>query len=507
MRSARSIAVTVLAVVTFGSLLLTGGAAWHVRSAGYRKSCASQLSRSLGLPAEIGRVVPRSRTAREFQQVRIWLPEKRGEAALCERALVTQTPTAEQPEAYELELRGGHCEISTRTWLRGDYRAVLESGLRPGFDPDGPRRVVFHGMDLSFEREQFRAGLDDAGGVVLFDDPHVGRATVTCRQLNGYAAPEPVTLRAEFSPQARGIRLDRVELTVPELPIAIVGLKALTGLDLQTGTFGGRVVYRETGSQRELSVSGRVKDVQLAECTGAFLSPAWRGRAPDVELMELAVVDGVPQWAAFRGIFTDVALGDILAAVGLQDIDGDVVLRIQSAELSPDGVDRFVASGRCARLSLDRLTAALGWGRMSGQARLVIDDLTVESNRLASLDAEIIVEPTGPESDWIERNLLSEVLRRTIGFALPSFLPDRFEYTQLGVRLEVRDETLYVFGTHGAGQKTILSVRIGEQELPVVPEPERPIDLRPLCNELRARLTAQLAGHLRRLKAEAAATE
>ncbi len=45
---------------------------WTVLLAGFLK---------VGLPAEIGRVVPRSRRTREFDQVRIWLPQRRDEAA------------------------------------------------------------------------------------------------------------------------------------------------------------------------------------------------------------------------------------------------------------------------------------------------------------------------------------------------------------------------------------------------------------------------------------------
>ncbi len=250
MRRPRVIVLAVLAGLVYGSLLATGGYAWYLRSDGYRKSCAARLSDSLRLPAEIGRVVPRSRNAREFQDVRVWLPERRGEAAYCRRAIVVGQPTANDADAYELQLLGGWCEISTRTWLREDYRTVLESGLRPGFDPDGPRRVVFSGMDLTFEHQGFRAALRDAHGVVAFENPVQGWATVHCNEFNGHTTADAVVLRVEFSPQAPGVRLDRVELIVPELPIAIVGLEDLAGLGLRTGSFSGRVQYRETDGHR-----------------------------------------------------------------------------------------------------------------------------------------------------------------------------------------------------------------------------------------------------------------
>jgi hypothetical protein len=499
MRHVRPVATALLAVVTLGSLLITGGNAWHLRSAGYRNSCAQKLSRVLGLPAEIGRIVPRSRSAREFQAVRVWLPERRGEAAFCEHAVLTHTPQPGQPKAYELNLRGGRCEISARTWLREDYRVMLESGLRPGFSPQGPRRIALRDMDLVFERDRFRVALRGASGVVSFDEPQLGRATLWCGQLNRHTTETPVTLSAEFTSHATGVRLDLVRLSVPELPVAILELDQLVGLDLRSGCFSGEVLYRETEGDRQLTVSGKTSQVQLAECTTPFLAQPWRGTVPEMELEELTVTDHRPQRLRFRAVFTDVQLGDVLAPWGLGGIGGTAVLRIHAADLSPDGIEHFVASGRCEDVNLAEIAAAIGWGGMTGRARVVIDDLTIDQNRLTSLDAQIVVQPAEGELNSIERNLLSEMLQRTLGVPLPSFLPDRFEYTQLGVRLEVRDEMLYVFGTHGPRQKTILSVSIGGQELPALFEPEEPIDLRAPFDSLRVRLAAAIELGLRRI--------
>ena len=149
-----------------------------------------------------------------------------------------------------------------------------------------------------------------------------------------------------------------------------------------------------------------------------------------------------------------------------------------------------------------RAERELGWGRMTGTARLVIEDLTITQNHLDSLDAEIVVQPAGSEANFIERDLLSEVLQRTIGVPLPTFLPERFEYARLGVRFEVRDELLHVFGTHGPRGKTILSVRLGEQEVGVVFEPEEPFELSGHMDKLRSRLLANLEQQLQTLTPE-----
>ena len=204
MRRIRFLALLVLVVVTVGSLAASGLHAWYLRSDRYRRYCAAALSDALGLPSDIGRVVPRSLASREFDDVTVWLPGRRDKALSCRQSLVIRSPQPGDPEAYAIELLGGACEISTRTWLQGDYRRVIESGLRPGFDPDGPRQVKFSGMDLRLQHGSFRGSLEDATGVVVFETDERGWAAVHCGALNGYLASQPIALkRAVFAAQWR----------------------------------------------------------------------------------------------------------------------------------------------------------------------------------------------------------------------------------------------------------------------------------------------------------------
>jgi hypothetical protein len=507
MSSRARIALVLLILVTAGSLLLTGGWAWYLRSPAYRNSCATKLSAALGLPAEIGEVVPRSRRSREFRDVRVSLPERRGLAARCDSALLELKPTATDPNAYELTLRGGACEISTRTWLRADYRTVLESGLRPGFTAEGPQRVQFREMDLTFERASFRARLHNANGLVMFDDPNMGRAAIVCSDFNGHMTATPVTLRAEFSPRDASptptphVQLSRVELVVPALPIASIGLADLVGIGLQTGDFQGRLTYRESDGRHELSVNGAVHGIALAECTEPLLGKRWRGHIPAAQLEELIVANRRPERLRFRGDVHDALVGDVLSLWNLGGVGGELTLHIEAAELSQRGIDRFVASGRCEGLALEQLTAALGWGRLTGRARVVIKDLTVLDNRLSALEGTVIVGASASEPHTIDRTLIATALRRILGIELPSFvpLPEELEYTQLGIRFELKDESLRLFGTHGPRDKTILTIAVAGHELAIVNEPEDPIDLTPFFDELRTRITAHIAAQLQRL--------
>ena len=78
MRPRRLLLLAIVAVLMFGSLAVIGGYAWYLRSGGYCQRCAARLESRLSLPSDIGAVVPRARQRREFRDVVVWLPERRG---------------------------------------------------------------------------------------------------------------------------------------------------------------------------------------------------------------------------------------------------------------------------------------------------------------------------------------------------------------------------------------------------------------------------------------------
>ncbi len=496
-----------------GSLGVTAGYGWYLRSDRYRRACATALSESLGLPSEIGAVVPRSRHARQFNDITVWLPERRDEVFICRQALLVQPAGREDPGAYDIHLSQGVCEISTRTWLREDYRGVVESGLRPGFAPGGPRRVRFSQMHLLFERGDFRLSLEQAAGEVSFDSPESGQAHALCRTFNGHSCDEPVFLQMRFSPRSGGIRIDRLELRVPRLPLHILNSAAARAgpaswtpraapggrnggeaafLLPRNGEFSGELTYEEQHGGQHLVLAGRCFDLDLAECTAGWLERPWSGRCPELELHELRIENGVPVRLAFRGVLSDLSLSEVLQTWSIEAPGGKVTLRVGQAELSERGIDRLVASGECVGAALEPLTARLGLGRMSGTLRIVIDDLVIQNNRLLRFDGLVKVEDALAPPNWIEAALLREIVRRTLKVNLPDVLPERIEYTRLGARLQIRDEELYVFGTHGPGGKALLTVRLFEREVPMLFEPDSPFDLSGWLDGLRSRAAGQL---------------
>lgn len=495
MLSRRYTALALLALVSVGSLAASAGYAWYLRSPGYRTRVAAGLGEVLGLPADIGAVVPRSRLVRQFLDVQVWLPDRRDVALHCLEAAVVRRPTAQNPQAYELELTGGTCEISSRTWLRDDLRHVVESGLRPGFSPDGPEEVSFTQMNLRVVRDRFEMLLNNATGTVEFRDAHVGHAVAFCHDFNGFLAHDPIMLTATFSPLAEGVRVDQVELTVPRLPLRTLRLEEFVGAPVSSGAFLGRLRYSETNG-RQLTIAGRCFDVALEEWTGRYFPAPLHGRCEELELLEFAFEDRAPTRLRFRGVVTDLVIGEILAPLGLAGLGGRSTLRVREADLSPIGIERLIASGRSDGIALEPLSAHLGLGRMSGVAQLTISDLTIEHNRLRTLSAALRVLSDDPTPRWIEGRLLREVVQRVLAFELPPVLPERIEYAELGVRLDVRDEVLRIFGTHGDGEHTILTVRLLGRDVALIREPKEPFDLAPQLDRLRALAAAQLQQRL-----------
>ncbi|QOJ14260.1 MAG: hypothetical protein HRU75_06250 [Planctomycetia bacterium] len=498
------IAVVLLSLTLIGSLATTGGAAWYLRSGAYRDYCSRVLSETLGLPAEVGSVTPRSLQTRQFNNVRVWLPDRRGIAFRCRFALYENRPSREEPEAYALRLSHGECEISSRTWLAADYRRVVESGLRPGFAPDGPTEVAFTGMDLVVAHEEFRMRLAGAAGQVRFENEHAATAVIFCRDFNGHETRDPVTLTAAFSPADGAVRIDRLELRVPQIPLGIAGVGSLFGASVASGTFSGRLIYtEETASPlvRRLEVSGTCTDVRLAEFASPFLGPGVQGHCPELELIDLAFVDRMPTHLRFRAVIRDAVLGQLLAPLGFGELGGHTVVQIRDAEFNSEGIMRVSLSAECRGASLQGLSAGLGLGRASGRLNLSIADLRIENNRVVAMDAELRVDESAAEERWVDGELLTTVAQRVLEGGLPGWLSlgpgTRVAYKRLGARLEVRDEVLRVYGTHGPRSRGLLSVDFLGREVVVASEPEGPIDLRPALDEARRRLAEQFLPHWR----------
>lgn len=485
----RRAAFALLTLLMIGVVGGLGGYAIYLRSPAYRSYCAQRLSNKIGLESEIGRVIPRSWYSRDFEDVLAWLPDRRALAAAVHHARLeydTDTPAGDD---YNIQLFGGRCEVSTQTWFRDDYRFVVNSGLRPGFDPDGPNKVIFNDIDIAFARGDFKASLDDASGVVRFANQTDGTASVTCRKFNGFPLDEPVVLSADFSPTDEGIRIDQLNLRVPAIPLRYVGLQSLANIEVTKGSFSGTVSYLETDIGECVTLAGQCGDLVLAELTAPFVRSPWRGECPQIELQELTVNNRVPETLRFAGRIREMHLSDLLGLIRPNEIAGELVLDVREANLSRNGIDRFVASGTCKNVDLKALSEFSNRGTIGGIAALDISDLTIVNNRIQNLELRLMATPREKDTGWISRDLILDAAQRILKFQLPPLLPERIEYFNFGVELRVIDEVLYIHGTHGELDKTILTAKgPGSLPVPLIREPNRAFPLAEWLDPLRERL-------------------
>jgi hypothetical protein len=62
--------------------------------------------------------------------------------------------------------------------------------------------------------------------------------------------------------------------------------------------------------------------------------------------------------------------------------------------------------------------------------------------------------------------------------------------------LEVQEEELHIFGTHGEKERTILTARLFGSEVELIKEPRNAIDLTPYLDDLRLRVRRAIEARL-----------
>ncbi len=489
MLSRRSIAALALAAAWLAALGSVSGFAWYFRSARYRAHTSAELSKYLGLPAEIGRTNPLSLSARGFGDVVVFLPQRRAKIFTCRDARFGYLPPPDD-ERYVITLHDGHVEISSRTWLSSDYRAIFEAGVRPGFELPGLEAVRFSDMAITLERDPLTLELGAAAGTVRFPTNQTGNARLVANAINGTPVTDPVSLSTTFSQAPTGIAIDNLTLTVPALALDTLTGRQPRQFRLQSGTFSGSLHHREPAGNPVTTVSGTLTEVDIGELTRGWLPQPVAGHASELRLESLELRGGRIARVACDGQLHAVALRDLLQPMGIDPGGAFATLSLQEFRLGPTGIERAVLSGSLTGLDLRAITSGGDWGVATGVVDLAIADLVIVNNRLHRLIADAHVRNPADQDGWIEGRLLQTLLTRASGINLPNWLPDRVHYAELGVRIEVHDEELYLLGTHGPDNQVIMTVLFQEQPLPLIYQPRRPIDLATWLDPLRDQLTA-----------------
>lgn len=473
-------------------LVLCGGSVWgslayglYLRSDRYRHSIEADLTAFLQLPAAIGRVQPLTRYELLAEQVQVWLPGSKTEIFRCQQA-VWQAHRDEHDRYHALVLRDGRFFIDSGQWSRRDYRRVLESGLGHDFADLRLEEVRVHNLDFIWRSNDFTLTTRQTSGVILFQDDDRGRATLDSRSLNDHPLEQPLHIHARFRTTPI-ITIEEVELEVPPVPLGVLKLDRLVGATTTTGSFAGRVIYREREDRADTVLSGFVEDVLLAEVTAPWLPTPITGGA-SLYIDHAGVVEQDLKRLKFRGQLNDVALSTVFPLIRIPDAGGVASLEIHLAEIADDRIGELRLSGRADDLSLATLCNLLGRGSITGTLNVRLHQLRMKDNRLLSAELDVTAVPPPGEAGWIDKALLQTVAEQVLGFPVPDIIPDRVEYTKLGAKLLLEGGRLRVLGTHGKNNNAILSVRLFGREVGVLYQPSRSYDVQPWIDQLTEQL-------------------
>ena len=490
-RKALLVAAIVLVV---GSLSATIGYAVHLRSDSYRREVEKDLGEFFELPCDVGRIRPRTFSSRLFENVAIWLPDRRDKIFQCAEAVWQETDGA----AHELELSDGQLFLGSDRWQREDYRQLLASGLKHDFDRLRLKRIKMERFEIGFDRGGLSIRCRDATGNIDMENVREGVADLIAYELNGQRVSQGVRIHARFTP-GKDIAVSELGLSVPTVPLKTIaaGSEAFGGL--KSGQFAGTVQYSARGGAAglsagapQVSISGDLEDVQLREMTGALPTGPLDGRL-SVKLYDARISGGMVTEARGHGQIEDLLLAPLGPLLGQKSVSGRVSLRLEAVEIVDQQIERLVVSGQVRELSVADWLKPLGHGSATGNLSIRVNNVEYEGGQIKAADVELRLTPPAGGPGTIDRELILTAAERALRFSWPSalpqeILPEKVTYTECGVRLLVRDNQMRILGTHGKNGATILTVSVFGRPFGIVQEQAGTIDLGPWMKEMGERV-------------------
>jgi hypothetical protein len=481
----RSLILAVCLICVTGSIGATIAYALHLHGSGFRTRLAGEIGAWLGMDVRIGCVLPRSLDSRALADVYVTLPGDSREVFHCMRAVWTEE-VIESRLRRILDVREGFAVVGADEWSPSHYRRVLEGSIGHDYSAVGLEEVRLHDIELRFVHPVFGFSAGVSTGMVFFDPDGRGRATLDCARLNGVTATKPVNIRALFH-AGTPVRIDEVRVQVPVLPLATLGLDDLLGGPTAHGRFGGSITYQQEGGAETIDVEGSLAEVELAELTRGHRPRPIRGRI-DAELQSARLVGRSLDQLALRGRVSELALGDLIPALAPGGADPTITLDIERLRWSSDRIDALKAAGEGRGIDLGAVSALLGQGRITGTVRFTISSLVVVDDELQSAELEIRVVPPRDAAGTIDRTLLAAVARRLLGYDPSSVLPEEIEYAELGARVRLQGGRVRIHGTHGPGERTLMTVKLLGRPMPLIVEPNEWFDVSAYTRDLSTRL-------------------
>lgn len=487
MHSYRRTLLIASVVLVGGSVTWTATSAYHLRSDAYRREVQQDMTNFFELPCDLGGVRGRTFSSRTFEDVVIWLPDRRDRVFSCQEA-IWQEHESNGVESNELDLIRGMLAIRSDKWAKEDFRHVLESGLGHDFEDLRLVRVGMEAFEVSFERGDFRLSCRDTSGSIDLNDPRTGIARLHAYELNGRRIDQGVQILAKFRPEG-GVQVSELVLTVPRVPLESMGIGPLLGGKLQHGEFAGSLQYIENAESPEVWLKGELAEVELSELTRSMAWGPLSGRF-SVNVDAARVSGEVVTHFRGKGRIDDLELAPFTRLLGRGDLPGAASIHLDAVDLALGHIERLRLSGNVSGIALEDWLRPWGRGSATGRLSIRVNNLDIVNDNIKSGDIEFVVLPPPDQAGTIDRELLlsaaKEALNITWPAALPqNMLPARIEYVEFGMRLLIRDNKLRILGTHGVSGDTILTIRVGGISFGVIREEPDSIDLEPYLVALR----------------------
>ena len=475
--------VTLLGVA--GSLSVTLGYGLYLRSDRFRAALERDVSSLLELPATVGRIRTMTTSSRAFYDIQVSLPARQATIFRCDKAIWYDESKNTAPR-FALDLIDGWLLVGTHQWAEADYQAMLKSSLGRDFTALHLRRVHLDRIDLEWRHPDITLRVRGAVGEMLFDDDGTGRAALRADNLNGRPVTEPIRIVAHFTPGS-GLRFHEATLDLPPIPFKNLGLEGLLRSRVEHGTFHGRLGYRESSAGAAIELSGSVEGAWLEELTEPIIGGPFHGRV-NVIVDQAVFRDRRLETLRFRGRIDELSLTELVPMLRDSPLESKVQLRIHQADVRGTIVAYLSATGQATDLSLESISRLIGRGTLTGKLRVDIRSLLVVDDVLQRAEIDLIAVPPDDAPGTIDRALVRWVSQELIGLDVSAVLPERIEYAKLGVRLVIDGEHLRVYGTHGRGNRTILTVRVLDRDIPLVGQFDRVFEVGPLVSLIRERL-------------------
>jgi len=472
-----------------------------IGSDSHRRQVEEELTAFFELPCEVGGIRPRTFDSRAFEDVVIYLRDRRDRVFSCERA-IWQDVERRGELASRLELHNGVLLLGSDKWQGGDYQQLIQSGLGHDFEALDLAEVSLSAFEIGFARGVFSLRCRDVSGSVDLSDSEEGVARLSAYELNGLSVPDGVRIYARFSPR-NGVDVSELVLTLPEVPLASVGLSELLSGRVSRGRFAGRVQYLAGTEEEppEVWVRGDLVDADLAELTAGMPLGPFEGTF-SVNVHAARVSDSVITHFQGRGRIRDLSFDAFAPLFGLDALSGSASLDFHQVDLALGRINRVRIGGSIKGISLEQILQRWGNGSATGRLAVRIHNLDIEGETIRSADIQVTAIPPVGEPGTIDRTLLLGVAERLFDFSWPAGLPQRLlpehlEYTEFGMRLLVQDNRLRILGTHGADGDTILTLRVFGKPFGLVKEQSGVIDLGPHIRELLGRARSYDPGRVR----------